>query len=84
MGKLECSVCGGVCEKPTFKEAADSLDHGIGLTKGRPCPNDGKHLYWDGKPVDPAHPPRDESKDAARLEPDKPKTIPTKKIVKKF
>lgn len=66
MGKLECTVCGGIIECSTFAEAVDSLDHGIGLTKGRPCPNDGKHLIWNGKPVNPANPPHDKSlKEAA-------------------
>lgn len=58
MGKLECTRCGGVIEKPTFNEAKESLDHGVGLTRNRPCPNDGSNLMlWNGVPVDPKNPP---------------------------
>lgn len=57
MGKLECLRCGAIIEKPTFKEAQESLDHSVGLTRNRPCRNDGTQLVWNGIPVDPKNPP---------------------------
>ena len=50
MGKAECTVCGAVAEGSNKKEASDKLDHGVGLMKGRPCPNDGTNvILWSGE-----------------------------------
>lgn len=52
MPKLECTRCGAIKEAPTLKEARETIDHGVGLVKGRPCPNDGTNLMlWDGVPA---------------------------------
>lgn len=54
MGKLHCQRCGATCEKETFDQALFYIDHSVGLTNGRPCPNDGTNpMSWNGIPVGP-------------------------------
>lgn len=44
MGLAICQKCLGRANGDTFEEAKSKIDHSIGLTNGRPCPNDGTNL----------------------------------------
>lgn len=37
MIQVKCTRCGGIAEGKTFDEASSRVNHGIGLTKGKPC-----------------------------------------------
>ena len=47
-----CKKCTGTAEGKTKAEAADNIDHAIGLGKGRPCPGGpGADVSFEGETV---------------------------------